>query len=374
MIFIYISPNNIPSRSAYSINIINQCYSLSKESKVYLITLSDSNNNYIKDKIYKIYGVRPGKNFIIIPIFSKFKFISYFKILINILKLYFIHKPISIISRNLYLSFVLLHIPLKINHIYEIHHPTYSFREMMQKKIIYTKSIKKIFITKALRKFYFQGSDKNSIVLPDAAEEYKNLFTRDITHIYKNKYSYLNSEKQNNIGYFGSLYHGRGIEKIIILSKKFPNINFYIIGGPTSFLNQYSIPKNLICLGYMNYSESRFLMLKMSILIIPYSNQIKINSNSISTAKWMSPLKIFEYMSSKKLIVTNDIKVLKEVLNPNNSVILKDNISEWENFIKCYIKDRSKYESLISSSYNDFKLYYSWNIRSKKIINFIKNN
>ena len=122
-------------KNAYSINIINQCLALSKTNKVVLITF---NNNSIKSDmrhlISKEYGLFLNKNFTIKTFSSKFKIflileLFYFFFLIFcqiIIRLFF--------SRNLYISFFISLLPLKVKHIYEIHHPSFSFRELMQKK------------------------------------------------------------------------------------------------------------------------------------------------------------------------------------------------------------------------------------------------
>lgn len=373
MTFYYLSPGVIPSKNAYSINIINQCLALSKTNKVVLITF---NNNSIKSDmrhlISKEYGLFLNKNFTIKTFSSKFKIFSYFRVILFLFFNFLSNNNKVIFSRNLYISFFISLLPLKVKHIYEIHHPSFSFRELIQKKIIYNDSIKKIFITSALKKYYFNNKLSNSIILPDAAEEFSNLFNTKTKMKLNKKYSYLNSFRQNNVGYFGSLYSGRGIEKIIKLANKLPMINFFIIGGPEEYLENYNIPKNLYAFGYLPYQESRYLMKKMSLLLIPYTHKTKVNSKYISTAKWMSPLKIFEYMSSKRLIVSNNINVLREILNNQNSIILNDNINDWCLFLNTYFKNRDEYNKLPLNAFKEFKQKYTWTNRSKKIINFIK--
>ena len=64
--------------------------------------------------------------------------------------------------------------------------------------------------------------------------------------------------------------------------------------------------------------------------------KVSILRNSDSdTGKFMSPLKIFEYMSHKKAIIASDLPVIREVLNERNSVLVKsDDINLWINVLK----------------------------------------
>ena len=70
-------------------------------------------------------------------------------------------------------------------------------------------------------------------------------------------------------------------------------INFFIIGGPKEYLEKYNIPKNLYAFGYLPYQESRYLMKKMSLLLIPYTHKTKVNSKYISHCKMDVTVKNF---------------------------------------------------------------------------------
>ena len=55
---------------------------------------------------------------------------------------------------------------------------------------------------------------------------------------------------------------------------------------------------------------------------MPFEKNVYVNSKNLNTAKYMSPLKMFEYLASGRIIISSNIKVLKEVLNKKNSIIL----------------------------------------------------
>ena len=91
------------------------------------------------------------------------------------------------------------------------------------------------------------------------------------------------------------------------------------------------------------------------------------SSDSINISHYTSPLKLFEYMSHKKAIIASDLKVLKEVLNTKNSILINPNdINGWINAIR-ELKDISKREKIANHAYIDFRKY-TWSFRIKNIL------
>ena len=66
----------------------------------------------------------------------------------------------------------------------------------------------------------------------------------------------------------------------------------------------------------MSYAEeTEKFRLKMDILLAPYQDRVTVaQSDNITTERWMSPLKLFEYMAAGKAIICSDIPVLREIL------------------------------------------------------------
>ena len=110
--------------------------------------------------------------------------------------------------------------------------------------------------------------------------------------------------------------------------------DFHIIGGDDKdldFWKSRNKQKNVIFHGYKINSEISELLIQFDILIAPYQYKVFIN-NGLNTASWMSPLKIFEYMSAGKPIVSSKLNVLKEVLTHNyNALLVKpDDVEEYD--------------------------------------------
>lgn len=127
------------------------------------------------------------------------------------------------------------------------------------------------------------------------------------------------------VGYFGHLYPGKGMETIADLAKVLPNIHFEVYGGTDADLETWrartAAQVNLCLNGYIAHSEVASLMARCDILIAPYSTQVS-HAGGGDIGRWMSPLKLFEYMAAERPIVTSDLPVLREVLRHGETALL----------------------------------------------------
>jgi glycosyltransferase involved in cell wall biosynthesis len=213
------------------------------------------------------------------------------------------------------------------------------------------------------------GADKNKIeVLPDAVDlnDHKNI-------------SYFSKKEKIKIGYIGSLYKGRGIEIIIELCRIFPGYDFVIVGGLDSEVAQRQDLtrgiKNISFLGSLPYREIPAYMEKFDILLMPYQRSVAISGNRGDTSRWMSPLKMFEYMASGKPIIASDLAVLREVLKDRVNCLLVtcDDVGKWKEAIE-YLLNNSEFAiSLGKTARREAEEKYSWDIRAKRILEIAKN-
>ena len=96
-------------------------------------------------------------------------------------------------------------------------------------------------------------------------------------------------------------------------------------------------------------------MMKMDILTLPYANVIKSAGEVDDISKYTSPLKLFDYLAVGKIILTSNLKVLREVISEKNAYFINnyENIFEWKRKIK--IIRNNKRKNLIMSM-NNFRL------------------
>ena len=83
----------------------------------------------------------------------------------------------------------------------------------------------------------------------------------------------------------------------------------------------------------------------------------------------MSPLKIFEYMSSQKPIISSNHKVIREILRNDDNALLcePNNFNEWVKAI-IRLKDQKLRKKLAKKSYSDYLSKHTWEKRVQKIL------
>lgn len=346
----YIAEISLPNKSAYAQHVLKMCDNLANNFEITLFVINHKANfkklkkEYLLKNKFKIHAL--GKNFK--------------NNLFNRLKLgFFVKKNVDekslIISRSI-ISSLILSIS-KIKNFLEIHHDLKSFTKVFFQVIKLTKYFEFIYfilINKELKKVL--NIKKKLIILDDAVD------INDFTKIKetKNKYQFT---------YAGSLFPGKGIELIYEIAKIFPLYKFNIFGDH-SILNdkKYFLQKNLIFHGFISYKSIVQVLRQSRFLLLPYSNKISVNSGDLEVSKFISPLKLFQYLAAKKVIIASNLKAYKHILKNKHNCILNspNNIEEWENSIKNLKKINSK--KLSKNSFITAKKY-TWNNRVKKIIN-----
>ena len=252
---------------------------------------------------------------------------------------------------------------------YETHKPInlynfvdrYLFKKMTKMKKFYSLITISSYLINDYNQYpYFKKINK--LMLRDSSDINDHLF----------------SQKKNSkpsVGYVGSLYKGRGIEIIIELSRLLKNVDFHIIGDYKKFYSNIKNinSSNLILHGYIDHKDAIKKMSEFDLLLAPYNSKVEV-PGGVNTHKWMSPIKLFEYMSVKKPIITSNLAAIKEfMVHDYNCLIVDENDTiEWKNAILKILNDKNLSNKLASNAYNDLILKYTWEIRARKIINEFK--
>lgn len=264
--------------------------------------------------------------------------------------------------------------------IWESHEPieymgrqyVFLFRQMLKKNNF----IKIVVISSTLKEYYinkFEIEDSRISVLPDCSDivDFNQVKPIDV------------SDKQyvTNVGYIGQLYPGKGMEIISRLVPLCPNVKFHIIGGKEQDLVKWKTIlakyNNVVFYGFIKPSDTAKYGMAMDVLIAPYMEKVqgaRAKSFKQDLSKWMSPLKIFEYMSYRKPIIATDLPVLHDVLNEDNSIMCKPNdMEEWKRAILKLSQDKVYAEKLAKKAYEDFIANYTWDARAAKMIELFNN-
>ncbi|MEO8464127.1 MAG: glycosyltransferase family 4 protein [Gammaproteobacteria bacterium] len=136
------------------------------------------------------------------------------------------------------------------------------------------------------------------------------------------------------VGYVGNIYPGRGVELLSAIARRLPWVELHIVGewayGVAGDPGTRSLPANVHVHGFLPYADAERVRMTCDVLLAPYQRQVYTRGGS-NTARWMSPLKIFEYMAAGKAIVCSDIEVLHEVLEDRKTTLFcpPDDVDAW---------------------------------------------
>jgi glycosyltransferase involved in cell wall biosynthesis len=136
-------------------------------------------------------------------------------------------------------------------------------------------------------------------------------------------------------GYTGHLYAGRGTEILLGLARRLPEITLLLVGGEPKDVArlqseaQLAGLNNAVFTGFVPNAELPSYQAACDVLLMPYQRQVAGSSGG-DIARYLSPMKLFEYMACGRPILSSDLPVLQEVLNPENARLLPaDDLDAW---------------------------------------------
>ncbi|RXK01312.1 glycosyl transferase [Arcobacter sp. CECT 8986] len=371
MKIVYISRSIIPSKTANSINVMRMCESfasLGHEVTLLAPWTKKLEEDNVKNP-FSYYGVK--ENFKLKKLFSpniKYlkKKIYSLRCLIEIEKI----KPNIVYGRDDFFAFYLAQ-RKGHNVLFEVHEPFYKndFQHKMFKKFIKNKYSNNLAtISNKLKNIYSEEYNipLNKILVIQSA----TIVSKDFNTIPLNCEKFRNKV---NVGYIGSLFKGRGIEIIIHLASKFKDINFHVVGGKKKdidfWLENSGNLENLYFHGFISPEKTYEYRNLCDILVAPYQTNEEGNRNS----EYMSPIKIFEYMASKKAIICSDMSAIRETITDKEAILVDNkNYSEWEDALQSLANDSEKRKRMAEHAYTYCLSNFTYESRCNKILDFMK--
>ena len=183
----------------------------------------------------------------------------------------------------------------------------------------------------------------------------------------------LGTTDRVTVGYFGHLYKGRGIDLIVEVAKRLPEIDFAIYGGHEKDIaywrDEASGLPNVRIHGFIQHAEVRTRAEACDILVAPYAEAIE-DIGGRNTVRWMSPLKIFEYMATGRPIVTSDLPVLREVLTDGETALLcrPSDVDDWQAAIARLAADPALRERIGRAGRRELVAKYTWDRRAAAVL------
>ncbi len=207
--------------------------------------------------------------------------------------------------------------------------------------------------------------------VPTPEEARNTLLARSIKRPFLTGHSF--SADRFTAGYTGHLYPGRGIELILKLATRLPDVNFLIVGGMPNDIEavrgeifRYEI-QNVYLTGFIPNAEIPLYQAACEVLLMPYQQKVAASSGG-DISRYLSPMKLFEYLACGRAICSSDLPVLREVLSDENALLLNpEDFEAWEEAIRRLRGDSELRERLACNARLEAHKY-SWEQRARKML------
>jgi glycosyltransferase involved in cell wall biosynthesis len=229
--------------------------------------------------------------------------------------------------------------------------------------------VKLVVITQALKGWHLQNSrvapDK-ILVVPDGADLPRTAAAVEcpVEVADNNKF---------RVAYVGSLYEGKGIEVVVPLAGRLPEMDFHVLGGSGECLQHWREQSrgqdNLFFHGYCPPAKVPAFLQAMDVLLLP-NQQIVHSAGGSEIGRWTSPLKLFEYMAAGKPIIASDLEVLREILRHRHNCLLcaPDDIDAWKKALMRLHEDRRLAGRIAENALTELHDKYSWEKRAATLL------
>ena len=176
-------------------------------------------------------------------------------------------------------------------------------------------------------------------------------------------------------GYTGHFYPGRGHELLLAMAERLPEITFLLVGGEPEDVARLQAQakglKNVILSGFIPNVDLPLYQAACDVLLMPYQRQVAASSGG-DIARYLSPMKLFEYLACGRAILCSDLPVLHEVLNPENAVLLPpDDTQAWVNALKSLQAEPERRGKLAAKA-RQVAVLYTWEARAAQVLDRIK--
>ena len=176
------------------------------------------------------------------------------------------------------------------------------------------------------------------------------------------------------VGYAGSLYPGRGAERVIYLARAFADVEFEVVGGPTtsweSLTRSLVTPTNLHYRGPIPHEDVPHFLASCTVLLAPYQHAVLIG-NGEDTSAWASPLKIPEYLAAGRAILASRVPMVQQLLvdGRNARLVDPDDAESWVLALRQILSDQELCEQLGRAAHATAFPALTWDKRIDRILN-----
>lgn len=174
--------------------------------------------------------------------------------------------------------------------------------------------------------------------------------------------------------YSGHLYPGRGIEQLLDLAESLPTVQFLFVGGEPKAVDarRQEIAtrglNNVIFVGFVANADLPRYLAAADVLLMPHQRRVAASGGG-DIAQYMSPLKMFEYLATSRLIISSDLPVLREVLDDSVAILCQpEDLCQWQAAILKALGD-PEWRQRQSDRGRRLVTQYTWRERTRCCLN-----
>lgn len=378
MRFHYVSPSTLPSRTANSVHVVWQCDGLCRlgvEVTLYAMRIMPE-TRLLADTLHAAYGITPQALHLETVYSAAGRGANLHIAYHAVRQIRRSGRGDAILSRNLYAAFalaVLYRMPL----LFETHQLETGPRKWMQRTVMRCSWVTTIVISDHLPTYltHHHGvAPRRTLVLHDAAPD----GIHPVPAVERRARLCVRVDQARGpwkqvCGYFGHLYPGRGVEIVETIAAACPDSVFLLYGGNETDLAARRAANrlpNMFFMGHVPHPVARELMCLMDVLLMPYQKSVSIGIAGHDTARWMSPMKMFEYLGAGVPIISSDLPVLREILNDGHNSLLVPpaDAKAWVSALDRLGADPALAARIGATAHAQYERQHTWTRRAEQII------
>lgn len=205
---------------------------------------------------------------------------------------------------------------------------------------------------------------KKIIVEPNAVDfsPYENAPSREEARMRLD----LSVEKRIAV-YTGHLYSWKGVDTLAEAATLMPEVQIYIVGGTeydlVRYRERYSAP-NLHFVGHRSHDEMSLWQTAANVLVLPNTAKEEVS------ARYTSPMKLFEYMASGTPIVASRLPSIQEIVGSERAILVEpDNASALAEGIQNAVRGDSRRRA---QSAREWAENHTWHKRASRLTDFLR--
>ena len=154
------------------------------------------------------------------------------------------------------------------------------------------------------------------------------------------------------------------------LATRRPECDFQIVGGDPeeveAWRGRLGGTDNVTFHGFVSPADLDRYRLAFDVQLAPYQWDLETNAGH-NTVRWISPLKIFEYMAAGRAIVASDMPAIREILTDGETALLcdPDDAGAWDAALRRLRDQPTLRRRLGERARDEFEAHYTYDERAR---------